>query len=228
MLYFAVTPSKRGAKMKPALVFLFPHAGTVEDSLLSSLGLLMNRIGAGRTLEDVQKRPHLAAIAQDYLEFTGLLPRLVDELRRICDKSYAVIAKGDGPKSEILPDFGIFDHHLVSGVFLMEDGRTWANQGHKIDWATMASSISEQHVIVAGFHYDDCVKKFASATMALGKYTLLCPWVSDYFHTSIATTRCLKVAMPFDVPLLCEPGFPDADSRWAHLRALMQARNKTR
>lgn len=225
MLCFVVALSKGGAKMKPALVFLFPHVGTVEDSLLSGLGLLMNRIGAGRTLEDVQKRPQLAAIAQGYLEFTGLLPRVANELRCICDKSYAVVAEGDNPKSEILPDFGAFDHHLVSGVSLMEDGRTWANQGYEIDWAAMASSVGEQHVVVAGFHFDDCVKKFANATMALGKYTLLCPWVSDYFHTSIATTRSLNVLMPFDVPLLCEPGFPDAKSRWAHLRALTQRQN---
>lgn len=189
--------------VKPALVCLFPHVGTVESSLLSGLNLLLRQTRTP-TKKDVQRNPEALAIIAAYMRYTAQFPLMVEELRRICGQSYAVVAKGEGPNSGIHPYFGTFDYQLSSEVSLLEDGRTWTDQDFEVDWSSLSGKVSERHIIVAGFHFDDCVAKFAQAAAALGKYALLCPWVSNYFYATIATCRSFGTMPPYDIPLLCE------------------------
>jgi len=88
---------------------------------------------------------------------------------------------------------------IDSGVTVKPDGK-WVKKGYP-DWMKFVRTISQQELLVGGFHFDDCVVRFAGVARQAGRQVKVSPLISDLYYSEYCSCRLLGFGNRFRLPL---------------------------
>ncbi len=171
-----------------ALVLLFPHT-----------------VITAHEENEAHIRLYDSEISPEQLEKMFVIPlRAVTFLRRRGYRVAAIVHRDeDGKVSDLAKNFGLGpeDQVIDSGVIVLPNGKygKWARKKYP-GWNRLVRAIPEEELVVGGFHFNDCVSKFAQAAQAAGKVVKVSPLISDLFYVEHCW-RLLLGFRTFRVPL---------------------------
>lgn len=149
----------------------------------------------------------MACMAQHYdfgpenlIRLLAEMTTIAQRLRQEIGKTYLVLWEND---TELTARFGEHDGaiRISSEAMVDEVGGRWIK---KPKFIHIVSQIKEQTILVAGFHYEDCVSKFIRAAKRTGKKVLLSPALTDLRYHAIQS-EILGVEMPYELPEFIDP-----------------------
>lgn len=133
----------------------------------------------------------------------GALTRRVKHLRSRANRAYLIVHRDeDGEVSPLSPRFPCYPGDAVIDSKVVVDAKgAWLTR-HP-DPNAILDLITGSSLIMAGFHFVDCVPEFAGAAAQRGKTVMIAPLATDlhYLRCKLLTR---KIPLPDDVPLLVD------------------------
>ncbi len=167
-----------------AAVFLFPHRATSEH--------LEEIVG-----ETAQRKGIAPRRIASWFE---LLTIRVNQLRKRVEQAYLVVTEDQaGRMSEISPRFRYCQPaiEIRPGIVVEDDGIIWKTEEYP-DYSLILEQIAETRLIIGGFHFCDCVPKFALAARQDGREVIISPRTTDLHYRQYHRTLSRS---PFHCPL---------------------------